>query len=378
MAIVLRALFLLAAFPSGQSARLRAQVLAPVEESLEKEMFELSQFFEKAASNVSANASQAGSFTAKQDGPKGKGKGKGKKDGENKTKDKTKEYKCDQACTNGSKDRRAKCMAQCAKMQKIICDEKFTCPSGCGNTNKYMKKDPECQNLCTDVHDSICGPLQWEAPKDMKLSPHHDDEPPPSIEATPEPRIYKGSFMFCNLYAASYSFDILRLKDQEAKDGESMAKLGYKECQEIEMASYEHVGLKVDGKLSGISKPIIKTPSIMLFGQFAFGNHQVEFNRYFATGDGPIICNGMPVWEKKDEGEKIQLFRNQKSLAGLRYKECVPTGLKNGDVLQADVKGKFAGDYTVTESPKVIVLGKAGESGAIAFEAWKKSPAEGL
>jgi len=369
MAVVLRTILFLAAFPCGQSARFRTQVLMPIEESLEQEMNELSEMFLKISSNSSANASQAGSLAVKKDEPKKE---------EEKKKDKTTdETKCDIACTNGSRDRRAKCMAQCAKMQKIICVKEFSCSAGCGNENKYMKKDVKCEALCNDIQGNICGPLLWEAPED-KLSPHHDDKPPASIEATPEPRIYKGSFMFCNLYAASYSFDILRLKDQTAKDGDSMAKLGYKECQEIEMASYEHVGLKVDGKLAGVSKPIVKPPSIMLFGQSALGNHQVEFNRYFAKGDGPIICNGMPVWEKTEDGEKIQLFRNDKSLAALRYKECMPTGLKNGDVLQADIKGKFAGKYTVTESPKVIVIGKAGESGAIAFEAWQKGPAEGF
>lgn len=263
------------------------------------------------------------------------------------------------------------------RCRKKICDDKFSCHSGCGNDNKYMKNDPQCEALCNDVHDRICYPLLWEAPKDA-LSPHHDDKPPPGIEATPAPRIYTGSFMFCNLYAASYTFDVLRLKDGEAKDGESMAKLKYKECQEIKMASYEHVGLKAKGKLASVSQPIIKTPSIMLFGQFAFGNHQIEFNRYFAKGEGPIICNGMPVWETKDEGEKVLLYRNEKTLATLRYKECMPTGLKNGDVLKAEIKGKTAAEYKIQESPKVIVFGKAGESGAVAFEAWTQGPATGF
>lgn len=360
MALVLRMVCCLAMVALGQGARLRAQV--PVEESIEKEMVDLSQFLDQTGSNASTNASKAGSLVVEKDqgAPTAK---------EN--------PKCDQACTNGSEERRAKCMVQCAKMQKQICDSKFSCHSACGNDNKYLKNDPQCEMLCNDVHDRICYPLAWEVPKDA-LSPHHDDKPPPSFEATPAPRIFTGSFMLCNLYPASYPFDIVRLKDMAAKDGETMAKLGYKECQEITMSSYEHVGLKAKGKLAGVSRPIIKTPSIMLFGQFAFGNHQIEFNRYFAKGDGPIICNGMPVWESKDNGEKIQLYRNNKTLASLRYKACMPTGLKNGDVLTAEIKGHKAGEYRVGESPRAIVLGKAGESGALAFEAWVKGPATGF
>lgn len=366
MATGLGMICLLAVLPCGQGARLRAKVLAPTfaEASLEKEMFDLSQFLTKTMSNVSANASKAGSLAVKAEANPS-----GTTPKEN--------PKCDQACTNGSKDRRAKCMVQCDKMQKLICDPKFSCHNGCANDNQNMPLDPKCEILCNEVHDRVCYPFVWEA-SNKSLSPHHDEKPPPSIEATPAPKIYTGSFMFCNLYPAGKSFDIVKLKDATAKDGESMAKLGYKECQEITMDSLEAVGLKIDGKLSGVSKPIDKTPSVMLFGQFALGNHQVDFNRYFAKGDGPIVCNGMPVWESKDDGEKVQMYRDGKTLASLRYKECIPTGLQNGEVLKAEIKNKTIGEYKVTESPKVIVFGKAGESGAVAFEAWTKGPETGF
>jgi len=285
--------------------------------------------------------------------------------------------KCDQACTNGGVERRAKCLDQCATMQEKICKDKFTCHSGCANDNKYMKHDQRCADLCNDVHARICYPLLWEASKDI-LSPHHDEKPPPSVEATPAPRIYTGSFMFCNLYAASYAFDIVRLANQDAKDGETIAKLHYKQCQQITMSSYEAIGVKAKGKISAVSKPIVKTPSIMMFGQFAFGNHQIEFNRYYAKGEGPIICNGFPIWESTDLGEKVVLYRNGKTLSTLRYKECMPTGLKNGDVLMAEIKGKKAAEYRIMESPNAIVLGKAGDSGALAFEAWVKGPETGF
>lgn len=62
-------------------------------------MSDLSGFFDKAASNVSTKATLAA-----------------QKDEAAPT---TKENpKCDQVCTNGSNDRRAKCMVQCEKMQK--------------------------------------------------------------------------------------------------------------------------------------------------------------------------------------------------------------------------------------------------------------------
>jgi len=351
--MLFRAICLIAVVTSVQSAHLRSRAWEP--ESLEAEMFDLSQLFDAGSSN----ASNASGLVAKVPGGADQ------------------DPKCDQACTNGGVERRAKCLEQCAKMQKIICPDKFTCHKGCANDNKYLKHDQKCADLCNDVYEHICV-LEWEAPKDMKLSPHHDEKPPPSVEATPAPRIYTGSFMFCNLYAASYAFDIVRLKTQDAKDGETMAKLHYKQCQNITMASAEAIGLRAKGKMSAVSKPIVKTPSIMMFGQFAFGNHQIEFNRYYAKGDGPIICNGFPVWESKDLGEKVVLYRNNKTLSTLRYKECMPTGLKNGDVLKAEIKGKKAGEYRIGESPNAIVLGKAGDSGALAFEAWVKGPETGF
>jgi hypothetical protein len=56
----------------------------------------------------------------------------------------------------------------------------------------------------------------------------------------------------------------------------------------------------------------------------------------------------------------------------------MPTGLKNGDILKAEIEGKKAGEYKITESPNAIVFGKAGDSGALAFEAWVKGPVTGF
>lgn len=281
----------------------------------------------------------------------------------------TENPKCDKACTNGSEKMRAQCNLECSKMQAKICPKSFSCHKACGNHIKQIKKDPQCERLCDDVRDNICF-FEFEAPKD-KLSPHHDEKPPPSMEATPAPKIYSGSFPICNLYPAAYEFEIVRLPNEKAKDGEKITNLGYKQCAKIQMSSLEAIGLKVDGKLSGTSRMIVKTPSVMLFGQWAYGNHQVEFNRYFAKGDGPVICNGFPFWETKEKGEKINIARNGKAVAGLRYKECMPTSMKNGDVISAQIMGKDAGEYKVVGSPSAIVMGKAGESRALAFEAWK-------
>lgn len=279
--------------------------------------------------------------------------------------------KCDQACTNGSEKERVACMAHCAKMQKRICGDDFNCHRACGNHIKQMPRDDRCEGLCDDVQNEVCYPLGFKGPSDA-ISPHHDDQPPPSVEATPAPKIHKGTFVFCNLYPASYEFEVLGLKSAEAKDGPVMTSLSYKQCDKVTMQSLQSVGLRVNGKLAGKSLIIDKTPSVMLFGQWAFGNHQIEFNRYFAKSEGPMLCNGFPMWEKgsKDKGQLVVFFRDGKRVTSLRYKECFPTSLKNGEVLSAQILGKQAGEYIVTGSPSAIVLGKAGETGAVAFEAW--------
>merc|ERR1719311_251006 len=107
-----------------------------------------------------------------------------------------------------------------------------------------------------------------------------------------------------------------------------MTKLGYKQCAKVSAQSLQTIGLKAKGTLAAVSKPIYKIPSVMLFGQFAFGNHQVEFNRYYARGSGAYLCNGFPAWENVDQGEPVVFYRggtdNAKfvKLATLRYKEC--------------------------------------------------------
>lgn len=281
--------------------------------------------------------------------------------------------KCDQACTNGSEKQRARCMMVCAKMQKKICPDSFSCHKGCGNNVKQLPKDPECERLCMDVKKSVCMPLGFEAPKE-NFSPHHNEKPPPSVEATPAPRIFKGCFMLCNLYPASYEFDILALPSETETDkGVKMSRLGYKQCASVTMQSLQAVGVSVNGKISGVSRVIRKIPSVMVFGQWAFGNHQVDFNRYFAKGAGAFVCNAFPLWKSKDDPEPIQLLRGGYKgvkLALLKYKECVPTALKAGDTLAAQVQGKDAGEYHVAGPVKAIVVGKAGTSSAIAFEAW--------
>jgi len=276
--------------------------------------------------------------------------------------------KCDRACANGSEDHRAACMGQCAKMQFIICQEDFTCLKGCRNHLKDVPKDVECESLCDNVHSEICS-LGWEAPEGA-VSPHHDDKLPPSVEATPAPRIYKGSVVFCNAYPAQYEFDVMALDSTKDKEGPVLTKLAYKQCDKIPLETGQFVGLKAKGVLAAVSKPIIKVPSVMLFGQSAFGNHQVEFNRYYAQSDGPMLCNGFPVWYTKQVGQNIEFQRDGKKITTLKYKDCYPTSLKEGEVLTAWVKGKMMGQYSVTGNPSAVVLGKAGQTTAVAFEAW--------
>merc|ERR1719316_2396990 len=95
------------------------------------------------------------------------------------------------------------------------------------------------------------------------------------------------------------------------KDGAPVASLGYKQCDEIELKTGDVIGLRSGAAMAGISKPIFKIPTMMLFGQWAHGNHQVNFNRYFAKSDGAFVCNGFPIWEKDDDnvGQELQLYR---------------------------------------------------------------------
>lgn len=293
---------------------------------------------------------------------------------EDKADDKDMIAKCDQACTNGSEKRRTTCASKCALLQSQICPDKFDCHTGCGNDVKQVAPDKQCEKLCKDVQKSICLPLAFKGPTE-NFSPHHDDEPPPSVEATPAPRIFEGCFPVCNVYPASYEFEVRSLGVDGKGEGTKITSLGYKQCAVVTMKSQERIGVSVDGKMSGISLPIQKIPSVMVFGQWAFGNHQVDFNRYFAKGQGAIVCSGYPLWQSKDVGEPLQLLRggyDGKKLAMLRYKECVPTALTPGDVLAVKVSGKNAGLYKVTgdPAPKAIVIGKAGETSALAFEAW--------
>merc|ERR1719235_2619878 len=267
-------------------------------------------------------------------------------------------------------------MFNCAKMQRKICVKEFIgCHKACSNHVKQIPQDPECEHLCLHVKKKVCYPLGYQAPK-KSVSPHHDDKPPPMIEATPAPRIYRGTTVFCNLYPSGYDFEVIRLKSAEAKDGPKITKLGYKQCDKVTLQTLDIVGLRVGGKMSGVSKPIVKIPSVMLFGQWAFGNHQIEFNRYFAAGNGAMLCNGYPVWQSTNVGEPVTFFRGGypedkgKKLAVLRYKECVPTALTNGDVVAAQIRGVNAGEYRIMGTPSAIVMGKAGETTGIAFEAW--------
>jgi len=282
--------------------------------------------------------------------------------------------KCDQICTNGSEGKRMRCMFRCSEMQKKICIKEFPgCAKACSNNVEVIPKDMECESLCTNVQKKLCTGMGYEAPKN-KVSPHHDDQVPPSIEATPAPKLYKGSFVFCNLYPSSYEFDVLALAGQNDKTGKSMAKLGYKQCAKVSAQSLQSIGLQAKGVFAGVSKPIDKIPSVMLFGQFAFGNHQVEFNRYFARGSGAYLCNGFPVWEDTNNGEPVEFYRggyDGVKLATLRYKDCTPTALKEGDVVAARIHNEKAGVYNVVGNPLAIVLGKAGASTGVAFEAWQ-------
>jgi hypothetical protein len=282
--------------------------------------------------------------------------------------------KCDQICTNGSEGKRMRCMYRCETLQKKVCISDFKgCSASCSNNIDAIPKDVECEKLCKKVEGKLCSSLGYLAPKNH-VSPHHDKQVPPSVEATPAPKLWKGSFVFCNLYPASYEFDVVALSGQNDKTGKKMTKLGYKQCAKVSAQSLQSIGLQAKGVLAGVSKPIYKIPSVMLFGQFAFGNHQVEFNRYYARGSGAYLCNGWPAWENVDKGEAVTFYRggyDGVKLATLRYKDCTPTALKAGDVLAAKIHGQNAGEYHVTGNPLAIVLGKAGTSTSVAFEAWQ-------
>jgi len=264
-------------------------------------------------------------------------------------------------------------MGQCAKMQSVICKDEFKCKVGCNNHLKHMANDKSCENLCDNVHSEICSPLGFEAP-DGAVSPHHDEKVPPSIEATPAPRIYAGTLVFCNLYPAQYEFEVMALNDEKDKEGPVLTQLTYKQCDKIELQTGQFVGVRAKGSLAGVSKPITKIPSVMLFGQSAFGNHQVEFNRYYAESDGPMLCNAFPMWYTKQIGEQVVFQRDGKKITTLRYKDCYPTSLKNGETLSAWRQDKKSwikmGEYKVIGSPSAVVMGKAGQTTAIAFEAW--------
>jgi len=281
----------------------------------------------------------------------------------------TENAKCDQACANGSEEHRANCMGQCAKMQGVVCKDGFSCLRGCKNHLKDQPKDAKCQDLCDNVRGEICYPLGYEAPEGA-VSPHHDDKVPPSFEATPAPRIYSGSVTFCNTYPAQYEFEVMALDAPKDKEGKVLTKLAYKQCDKIVLKTGQFVGLRARDVLAAVSKPITKIPSVMLFGQSAFGNHQAEFNRYYAQSAGPMLCNGFPIWYTKQVGQNIEFQRDGKKITTLKYKDCYPTSLKDGEVLSAWNKGVKMGEYRVIGSPSAVVLGKAGKTTSVAFEAW--------
>lgn len=285
--------------------------------------------------------------------------------------------KCDQVCTNGDLKQRQTCNGECALMQKKLCWSGFIgCHRACENDNPELPKDLECERLCNHTVDKICYPLKYKAPMNM-VSPHHNDQIPPSIEATPPPRIFSGEFPICNLYPSEYDFEVLQL-EKDAQDGPVLTTLGYKQCDKITMSSYQHVGLRARGQIAAISRKILKIPSVMVFGQWAHGNNQVEFNRYFAKGMGPMVCNGYPLWQDNGNGtsnvaQPVQLIRGGYAghrLSMLRYKECMPTGLQNGEQLAMQIRGQDAGTYTIVGSPSAIVIGKAGHTTSPCFEAW--------
>jgi hypothetical protein len=349
------------------------QVVDPADSWLEKDIELLAKAF---GIPDHAEGSKAGS-TSKPTGFHLKGKGVAPLAEPKSPPTEAENPKCDQVCTNGSEGQRMRCMYRCSSMQGKVCVKNFKgCTKSCSNDVEIIPKDVACEKLCGNVQDRLCTGLGYQAPK-THVSPHHDDKVPPSVEATPAPKLFKGSFVFCNLYAASYEFDVLQLHDQGEKTGPKMTKLGYKQCAKVSAQSLQSIGLQAKGKLAAVSKPIDKIPSIMLFGQFAFGNHQVEFNRYFARGSGAYLCNGFPAWENVDKGEPVTFYRGTQGesklikLATLRYKDCTPTALKAGDVVAAKIHNEFAGSYNVVGSPVAIVLGKAGKSTGVAFEAWQ-------
>lgn len=281
--------------------------------------------------------------------------------------------KCDQACTNGDLKQRQRCNSACAKMQLKLCTSQFVgCHKACENHRPTLKPDPECRGLCDHVQLKLCYPLVYEAPKGAVI-PTTNKVPPVTVYKS-KVKIFKGSFLFCNLFPADYDFDVLALPEGNVTTGPKLTSISYKQCKFISMQSYQKIGLSVKGKLAGVSRPINKIPSIMVFGQWAFGNHQIEFNRYFAKGDGAYVCNGFPMWAEKDVGKEVELLRGGYSghtLARLRYKECVPTGASTGELLAAKVDGQRAGEYKLQGYPSAVVLGKAGQTTAIAFEAWR-------
>jgi len=283
--------------------------------------------------------------------------------------------KCDQACTNGDRDQRRECNIRCATMQATICSDKFVgCHKACDNDMPSKPKDPECEALCGNVIHKLCYPFAYEAPAGAVTPTLRHAPPKPSAVKR---KAWTGSFMFCNLYPADYHFDVLVVPEgvnASTYAGPSVADLSYKKCTRLQMTSFESIALRARGVIAGISRPIVKIPSMMLFGQWAFGNHQVEFNRYFAKGDGAFICNGFPMWESTQKGKKVEVLRGGykgHTLANLRYKECMPSGVTSGEVLAAKIDGHEAGEYSVHEAPSAVVIGKAGQTTSLSFEAWQ-------
>jgi len=291
--------------------------------------------------------------------------------------------KCDQVCTNGDSRARDVCMLKCDGLRKSICPRGASCHEKCNNQMKSIEKDPKCEKLCLAVKAHICAPFPYEAPDSM-VSPHHDHQPPPSAESTPKPRVITGTFQVCNLYPSDYTFELFAVEKEGQVDGRNLTALNYEECGRVELTTLQMLGVRVQGRvdqfgqrrkgaLAGISMPIYKIPSMMVFGVAGFNDESVMFEQYFVQGAGAMVCNGFPLWKKEDEAEPIQLIRGDfdagKKIAKLGYRECTATGLAHGDIASIEVRGKRAGQYHVRDNPAAIVLGKAGQTTAIAFEA---------
>lgn len=276
--------------------------------------------------------------------------------------------KCEKLCEADSS--KEECHDTCEKLQKKVCTWDFSCSKGCGNENRYLEKDVECETICLDVQQAVCYPFHASG---EDVSPTVDNRTLPSIAATPPPRISMGSFLLCNLYPSKYRFEVLSM-DEGAQDGSVLAKLGYEECDRLTMESDRAVGVRAEGRFAAIAPPLHKIPFMMVFGRWSRDSPEVSFNWYFAQGGGPAICNGFPLWERdrKDVAEPVELFRggyNGTALAQLRYNQCIATNLNNGDIIAAKIQGHEAAQHTVVTRSAVILLGKVGGSTAVSFEA---------